>query len=242
MNRDWLVGRRPVAGLVRKLRIEALEDRRLLASADFSSQELSQNKRAAVLVDDGYEQNDTRATAKNLGTLTSNLTINNLVQADANDWYRFTTTAAGSSTASVSLAFLHAQGDLDLELYNAAGTRLKISQGITNGESVSLSGLATGTYYVGVYGYRGVTNPNYSLAINLGGTTPAPTDDSYENNDTQATAVNLGTLTSNANLANLALSDAADWFRFTTTATGTSADSVSIGFQNAQSFFFNAKT
>jgi hypothetical protein len=210
----------------RSLRIESLEDRSLLAGVELPS------NLAAALVDDSYEQNDTRATARSLGTLTSSQTINNLVQADANDWYRFTTTRTGSSASSVSLAFLHSQGDLDLELYNSAGTRLRVSQGINNTESVSLGGLAAGTYYIRVYGYRGVTNPNYGLGINLPAS--ALVEDSYENNDTLAMAYNLGTLTTNASLNNLALADSADWFRFTTTATGTTSNAVSLSFQNAQ--------
>jgi hypothetical protein len=203
-----------------------LEERSLLASAELPLQF------AAATTDDSYEENDTRATARNLGTLTSSVNVNNLVQGDAHDWYRFTTSSTGTVSANVSIAFTHALGDLDLELYNAAGTRLRISQGIGNGESVSLSGFAAGTYYAHVFGYRGVTNPNYSLGVNLGGALVA--DDAYENNDTQATATNMGTLTSNAGLSNLRLADSADWFRFTTTATGTIANSLSISFQNSQ--------
>jgi hypothetical protein len=225
---------------VRSLRLENLEDRSLMAGLDWSAwlgKGAGANlASAAALVDDSYEQNDTRATAKNLGTLTTSTTIGNLVQADANDWYRFTTTARGTTSSNVSLAFTHAQGDLDLELYNSFGQRLKISQGVTNGETVSLSGLAAGTYFARVYGYRGVTNPSYSLTINPGSTVtpPAPTDDAYEENDSLATAANLGTLTANASLSNLVMADANDWFRFETTATGGSADVISLGFQNTQ--------
>lgn len=208
----------------RRLRLETLEDRCLLAADAL-----------ATMADDAYEQNDTRATAANLGTLTATKTINNLVQADANDWYKFNITSAPTTGSSVTLGFTHAQGDLDLELYNSAGTRVRVSQGITNSEAISLAGFAAGTYYVRVFGYRGTTNPNYSLGVNLSKAAPVTVaDDAYENNDTQATAANLGTLTSNASLSNLALSDTADWYRFTTTATGTSTNTVSLSFQNAQ--------
>lgn len=229
MNKDCAVrrdraNRQPL--FARRLQLETLEDRSLFA-ADLDSL-------AAALSDDSYEQNDTRATAYNLGTLTASKTINNLVQADANDWYKFTTTSTTAAGSLVSTVFTHARGDLDLELYNSAGTRLKVSQGITNGESFSIAGLAKGTYYIRVYGYRGVTNPNYSLGITLGGAVQAATDDSYENNDTQATASNLGTLTTNVSLPSLKLLDSADWFRFTTAATGTAANTATISFQNAQ--------
>ncbi len=229
MNKDVAerkdrVKRQPL--FARRLQLEALEHRNLCA-ADLSSL-------ATALADDSYEQNDTRATAYNLGTLTTSRTINNLVQADANDWYKFTTNSTTAAGSLISTVFTHASGDLDLELYNSAGTRIKVSQGITNGESFSIAGLAKGTYYIRIYGYRGVTNPNYSLGITLGGAVQAATDDAYENNDTLATAANLGTLTTNASLPNLKLLDSADWFRFTTTATGTAANTATITFQNAQ--------
>lgn len=219
----------------RRLHLEPLEDRNLLASVQLDAPDLKSvvQATAAALVDDAYEQNDTLATAKNLGTISTTQTINNLVQADAHDWYRFNLAKTAGSAASVSIAFQHALGDLDLELYNASGARLRISQGITGSEVISLSGFAAGTYYIHVYGYRGVTNPNYSMAINPS-TTVTPTDDTYENNDTLATAANLGTLTTNASLTNLALLDANDWYRFTTSATGTVTNTISISFQNAQ--------
>jgi hypothetical protein len=116
--------------------------------------------------DDSYEENDTQATAYNLGTLTAAQTITGLKMADAADWYKFTISSTGTSSNSVSIAFTHSQGDLDLKLYNASGTQIGISQGTTNSESISLSGLAAGTYYVQAYGYQGALNPSYSLTIN----------------------------------------------------------------------------
>lgn len=118
--------------------------------------------------DDSYENNDTRATASVLGSLTASRTISNLVMADGNDWYQFTLPTAGASDASVSISFLHSQGDLDLELYNAAGTRIGNSDSATNSEFISLSGLAAGTYTVRVLGYNGANNPNYSMVLTPG--------------------------------------------------------------------------
>ena len=72
--------------------------------------------------DDAYENNDTLATAYNLGDVSSARTVGSLVMADASDYFAFTTTTAGVSGNSVSISFQHAQGDLDLELYNSVGT------------------------------------------------------------------------------------------------------------------------
>jgi hypothetical protein len=239
--------------LLRQLRLELLEDRSLMAavaggidkqplvdagsgSAGYvASAGLKKTStsavQAAALTDDSYEQNDTLATARNLGTLTASTTISNLVMADSADWYRFTTTKTGTTSDNVSISFLHSQGDLDLELYNTAGTRLRVSNGVTNSETVTLNGLAAGNYYIRVFGYRGVTNPNYSLTIN-----PPRTivDDAYEQNDTRATARDLGTLTTTTTISNLVMADSHDWYRFTMSGSGSTADYVSISSTIAQ--------
>jgi hypothetical protein len=115
--------------------------------------------------DDGAEENDTFGTARNLGALTATRTVTGLRMADANDWFRFTTTATGTAASRVGINFSHAQGDLDIRLYNAAGVQIGSSLGVTNAESISLSGRPAGTYYLRVYGYQGAENPNYTLTV-----------------------------------------------------------------------------
>ena len=68
----------------------------------------------------------------------------------------------------VSIAFVHALGDLDIVLYDSSGQALRQSAGVTNSERISLNGLATGTYFLRVYGYRGAHNPAYSMTIDPG--------------------------------------------------------------------------
>jgi hypothetical protein len=116
--------------------------------------------------DDTMENNDTFAGARNLGTISGEKTIGSLVMNDAADWYKFTTNGVGSSTNAVSIAFTHTNGDLDLQLYNSAGTRLATSEGTTGSERISLSNRPAGTYFVRVYGYNGAKNPQYSLTVN----------------------------------------------------------------------------
>lgn len=115
--------------------------------------------------DDAFENNDTRATAYNLGALSGTQTIGSLAMNDSADWFRFSLSAAGTAGARVAISFSHAQGDLDLRLYSSAGALLRTSDGTSGSESVSLSGLAAGTYYAQVYGYRGARNPNYSMTL-----------------------------------------------------------------------------
>ncbi|MDX1963358.1 MAG: CARDB domain-containing protein [Pirellulales bacterium] len=128
----------------------------------------------AALADDRYEENDTRGAATALGTVSST-TLTGLVMADSNDWYKFSTTATGTSNSRVTLNFSHAQGDLDAALYDANGRLLTSSTGVGNSETLSLANRAAGTYYVRVYGYRGVTNPSYTMGIQANSSTPIPT-------------------------------------------------------------------
>jgi Leishmanolysin/Bacterial pre-peptidase C-terminal domain len=131
---------------------------------------------ASRVVDDRFEQNDTISTAANLGTVTQTLTQSQLVLADAHDWFQFTTTASGTSDNYVQVQFANNLGDVDLEVYNAAGQLVGRSESTGNSERISLQNLGAGTYYVHVYGYRGVTNPNYTLTVNAAApiTNPQP--------------------------------------------------------------------
>lgn len=188
---------------------------------------------SAAITDDRFEENDTRATATNLGAASGSQTFADLALADSADWYQFTLGARGATGNSAVINFTHAQGDLDFELYSSTGSRLAQSQSTSNRETLSLSGRAAGTYYLRVYGYRNATNPSYSLTLTGPGTAPAPTDDTFENNDTQATASNLGTLTAVRTVSNLVLRDA-DWFTFTQSGVGEAGDYVRVDFLHSQ--------
>src|SRR5205823_1292048 len=108
-----------------------------------------------VSYDDAYEDNDTRATASDLGTLPGPVrTVAGLRLRD-DDWFRFATTADGLAGDSVRIDFVHAQDDLDMALYDAAGTLLASSSGVTNSETIALADRPAGTYYLRVYGYAG---------------------------------------------------------------------------------------
>lgn len=135
------------------------------ASASRGSYSWSIDGPASAPSDDAYENNDTLAAASNLGTPTGTTTVSNLVMADAHDWFRFTTSATGTSSNTVSISFQNAQGNLQLALYDGSGSLLSTSQGTGNTETVSLSGRAAGTYYVDVFGSGGATNPSYALSI-----------------------------------------------------------------------------
>ena len=106
-----------------------------------------------MVADDAYEENDSLAAAKNLGTLSGQTTINSLVMADSVDWYKFTTAAKPGTTDTVSITFQNSLGNLNLALFNSLGQQIRASSTTNNSEHVSLSGLASGTYYVKVTSY-----------------------------------------------------------------------------------------
>jgi hypothetical protein len=115
--------------------------------------------------DDIYENNDALSSAYNLGTLTNIRNVGQLKLNDSADWFRFSTTGSSASGSSVSISFLHSQGNLQLQLYNSSGSLLATSASTGNTESISLNGRVAGTYYVRISGTENATNPNYSLTI-----------------------------------------------------------------------------
>ncbi|MFO0815615.1 MAG: leishmanolysin-related zinc metalloendopeptidase [Gemmatales bacterium] len=112
--------------------------------------------------DDRYENNDTQATAYNVGSLTSEKSFTNLVMADGEDWFRFTLPTAGSSTSLAAIYFDNSQGDLDLELYDTNGSVIRSSSSAGDQEEFSLEGLPAGNYFVRVFGE---TNPAYNMVL-----------------------------------------------------------------------------
>src|SRR5688572_10088743 len=126
----------------RRLLVESLEDRSLMAAvaSALERQELPAVAAPAAIVDDRFEDNDSRLAAANLGAVSSSTTFSQLALGDRNDWYRFNTTRLGTASDNVALSFLNAQGNLNLQLYNSAGQRLRVSHTLSNTERVSLSG------------------------------------------------------------------------------------------------------
>jgi Leishmanolysin/Bacterial pre-peptidase C-terminal domain len=202
-----------------------------LASITSSSHISKTSVRAQALTDDTFENNDTMAQAAELGTISGTVS-KNLVMADAADWFHFRLGKTGGVNDALSLQFQHALGDVDVELRNANGVRLGLSEGTVNSERISLAYRPAGDYYVKVYGYQGDTNPSYKLTLQSTSTTL--TDDQFENNDTRATASALGSLTQARTVTNLAMADSQDWFRFTMSGAGVASDYVSIQFTHSQ--------
>jgi hypothetical protein len=159
--------------------------------------------------DDDFEDNDTRARAYDLGTSPDRFDAS---LADGVDWYRFTTVGFGDEhdkiTVQRELPYGQALVDVGMRLYNLGGHLIGSAHAATGDVSVSLDGLKPGTYDVEVYG-----SPNAAYEMEFRG----PRDDMYEDNDTQSTAHDLGTLFQYRDVGASPgeLADAADWYSFT---------------------------
>ena len=144
--------------------------------------------------------------AFNIGTLNGRRTFTDLVgSSDANDYYQFNLSASGS--LSVVLDGLSA--DANLQLFNSNGTLIGSSAQVGNvAESINLSGLGAGSYYVRVYQSSGNTNYNLSLTADLAG-------------NALSTARNLGSLSATQTLGDfVGTSDANDYYQFNLSASG----------------------
>jgi Mg-chelatase subunit ChlD len=136
-------------------------------STDGSNTQACSGTGTIVVDPDGFEPNDTWQTATNLGTIVAERSESGLsIHSDADaDWFCFALAARGDANSAVKVLFTHADGDIDAFLYSDPNqARIASGQSASNNETLSLSGLAPGTYYVQVYGFAGATN-TYSLAI-----------------------------------------------------------------------------
>ncbi len=77
------------------------------------------------------------------------------------DYYRFDVGA--QTDVRIEVLFGHANGDIDVELYDAAGDRVANAVSSDDNELIEET-LQPGSYVLRVYGYRGATNP-YSVFV-----------------------------------------------------------------------------
>ncbi|MFM6204065.1 clostripain-related cysteine peptidase, partial [Planktothrix sp.] len=192
--------------------------------------------------DDRFEPNDTKETASPV-SLESNGQANQdnlVIKANNPDYFKFDLPELKNRLpgSNLSINFTHKDGDLDLELLDAAGNIVQSSNGVGNGESINLDDLEGGTYYAKVWGY-GTAENTYSLSIQAQTITSSSSntsnsgDDKFEPNDNQAGATDLAREFVNKTVALPGLQIVAenqDWFKFTTNAQGGINDQVSITF------------
>jgi len=177
----------------------------------------------ATACTDSYEPNETRTTA--YGPITAGqLYSGKICYAEDADWFKLVTAAPG--TLSLNLTVPPAPADFDLELYNAAGSRVAYSwRNPGYNESITYQALTPGTYYVLVPPYSGFDSSNpYTLSYTFS-TTMAPTVASAG-----ASPVTLTGATLNGNVNPNGLATSA-WFEWGTSSTslGTTTVLQSVG-------------
>lgn len=144
----------------------------------------------ASCTDDAQEPNDSQNSAAALDEGAYDLEV---CGAGDDDWYSIDLTAG--ETVEITMSFTHAQGDLDMELFQG-NTSLGVSESVDNVESLTYTATSATTVDLQVYGYNDAEN-SYSLDIDLRGGTPTAGD-----------AFALGGLPS---------VDRGDWYSFTIT-------------------------
>jgi len=102
------------------------------------------------------------------------------------DFYSFTVDEAG--TVDVTITFAHANGDIDAELLDASGSRIRSATSANDNETLHAQ-LDAGTYRIRVYGYNGAEN-TYGIAVSIASSGGG--DDTGDGNDTRGTATPIG--------------------------------------------------
>lgn len=180
--------------------------------------------------DDAQEQNDTCASPKVLGAGTYNSLV---VKRLDEDWYSLNVPVG--ATLSGTFTYTHANGDIDLELFNACGTTpVVVRNGNVNNETLSYVNPGPATTLLLRVFLASDTRNNYSMVLTIPVTAPA------NDNCTAATAVGAGAFafnTTNATTVTPTLPASCDegsgiafnkdvWFKYTSACAGTATAST----------------
>ncbi|MBM73990.1 MAG: hypothetical protein CMK59_01210 [Proteobacteria bacterium] len=144
--------------------------------------------------DDGFEENDDASSAAAL-TAGSHTGLQ-ICYADE-DWFSIQGTAG--ERLNIDATFIHAQGDIDIYLYDANNTEdfLVPSSSVNDNESIEYIVETTGTYLIKArYFTNDENNNSYDLSVSSSVMQPCP-EDSYSTNVDPASAapLELGTHT-----------------------------------------------
>ncbi len=169
--------------------------------------------------DDSYEENNSAATAYDLSGA-EDAWLSTILgpgrQSDA-DWYRVET-APNHDRLVADCSFTHAEGDIDLKVFDGEGVLLGKVSSITDDEHLEVGIPGPGTYFIVVHGYPGFGNQGNSYDL-VWDQLLAP-DDAYEENDELASAFDLTGNERNwlSNLDGPGRQRDEDWYRFDVTS------------------------
>lgn len=111
---------------------------------------------AVEVCGDEFEPNDATAKVLTAGTYEAKIC--------AGDVDRFQIEVPAGKTLRASVRFVHAEGDLDVKLFDGGSALVDTSDGTSNEETVDSTG--SGRFVVQVYGYGEAANP-YTLVLSL---------------------------------------------------------------------------
>ena len=114
---------------------------------------------------DFNEPNNQLDVATDLGTSEYYYTYGSISPEGDYDWYEFDLRQDGGFSDEISVYFDGVEGDIDIALYNANGSYLNGSAGVSDSEYINLEGYTAGTYYLQVYNYSGASNSWYDVNI-----------------------------------------------------------------------------
>jgi len=119
---------------------------------------------AADQFDSNGQHNDTIATATDMGVMgTFNQTGMNINWGLDEDYFKFT----ASSSGNYSLSTTAANGDVNLYLYDAAGTQLAASTNTSGTDTVTYNFVKGQTYFAEAKCYNSTLSSNYQITWNL---------------------------------------------------------------------------
>lgn len=130
-----------------------------------------------VCLPDGFEPNEGPLAATPIAV--GEAVDGSLCAGDA-DWLAF---EVGAGPVVVDVAFRHARGDLDVQVFDARGRLVGDADSVTDDERVELEAPAPGRYFLRIYGYEQAENTWRVRVDAAPGVAPACPPDADEEND-----------------------------------------------------------
>ncbi len=140
-------------------------------------------------LDDNFEPNDTEDTAIPIDEGSFDMRMCHLAQIGVDDRDCFSIQLLELDTIEVNLTFVHADGDLDLRLYDRNFTVLAISDSVEDEESISFEVQEDGNYTFCVEPFGGAFEVDYSLSVSVIGGQGCLDDAAEGGNDDTCAAV-----------------------------------------------------
>ena len=131
----------------------------LLIGTAFAEEMILAQQAAICLPDDEFEDNDSTSTAT---SLTTGLQIAGIVCPDDQDWFGIS--VAVGEVISATMNFNHADGDIDMTLYDPAGIPVDSAISESDNEMITHTATQSGMYKLEVTGVSLAKN-RYSLVI-----------------------------------------------------------------------------